>query len=124
MVAIVRTSSRGRWGALVLLAQLLAFGILPTLHLQLPGVHEHGVAASHPSVAVHPGSDQQHDHRRHDESTCQFCRLADSRFASVPAADPVPPAGAATRPAADAAPAWHAARPAVSVHSPRAPPAA
>jgi hypothetical protein len=79
MVARTRDTSRVTWGALLLLAQLLAFGILPSLHIQAAGFHgAQAVALS--SAEADAGSTDPGKRHGHDESTCQFCRIADSRY--------------------------------------------
>jgi hypothetical protein len=115
MVARTRDTSRVTWGALLLLAQLLAFGILPSLHMQAAGFHGDQAVGLYGAQAVamssagpdagstdsdarpnepdagstdsdarpnepDTGSTESGNRGGHDESTCQFCRIADSRY--------------------------------------------
>jgi hypothetical protein len=140
MVAKAGHTSRVGWSALLLLAQLLAFGILPSLHLA--SVHRSdaakirvtaslamaaradlppGQAADTDEEPVRQGS-RGSEPGSHDHSTCQFCRIADSRY--TPATE-VALAVVTLTAAGDevcAAISWRGARTLHPAHGPRPPP--
>jgi hypothetical protein len=141
MVAKAGQTSRVGWSALLLLAQLLAFGILPSLHLA--SVHRSdaaariGVAASQVMAAtadLPPGPAAATDKEpvrqgsrgsepgSHDHSTCQFCRIADSRYTPATAVALAVVTLTAARDEVCAATSWRGARTLHPTHGPRPPP--
>jgi hypothetical protein len=127
MVAKLGKTSRVGWGALLVLAQLLAFGILPSLHVAT-GLHPPDVAAvesAQPSLSPADGDHAPtRPHGGHDESACQYCRLTDARFALEPAAAPASPVAESLLDVPQAASSWRGATAVLATHAPRAPPPA
>jgi hypothetical protein len=123
MVAKHGKTSRVGWGALLLLAQLLAFGILPSLHFAF-GLHApHAEVVAHAATSADDGARAPaRPHGGHDESACQYCRLADLRYAIEAAAAP---ATLVAEPLLDVpriASSWYGVPAMVAIHGPRAPP--
>jgi hypothetical protein len=135
MVANLGKTSRVGWGALLMLAQLLAFGILPTLHL-LSGSHggpAARVGASTDAAAdvnaravacLHErsGDDPSRTPGGHDHGTCQFCRVADARYTASPYVPVRIDLAAAVEGGAGIVPAWHGTPAPRRIPGPRAPP--
>jgi hypothetical protein len=139
MVAKAMHTSRVRWSALLLMAQLLAIGIVPSLHLA--SVHRGAGAAvsgtqagtvTTAGAAALPGQATAEEPARdgsrgsepgsHDHSTCQFCRIADSRYtpATGVALSVVVLVGAPDD--ASASTSWRGTRTLHPAHGPRPPP--
>jgi hypothetical protein len=137
MVAKAGDTSRVTWSALLLLAQLLAFGILPTMHLArahrgagvVVGLDTHaacvvaGRTADHSRLAAHDGG-RGPERTGHDHTTCQFCRIADSRYTPGMGAALSAATLAAARDATVSFVSWRGVRLLHPAHGPRPPPLA
>jgi hypothetical protein len=136
MVAKAGDTSRVTWSALLLLAQLLAFGILPTLHLARAhrGTDATVALATHAAclldgrtaepdrLSAHEGS--RPERGGHDHTTCQFCRIADSRYTPARGVALFAATPAAAWDATVAFDSWHVVRLLHPAYGPRPPPLA
>jgi hypothetical protein len=135
MVAKAGDTSRVTWSALLLLAQLLAFGILPALHLARGhGGSDAAVAldthaaclvdgrTAEPGLSAHESS--RPERGGHDHTTCQFCRIADSRYTPATAVALSAATPASTWDATVAFNSWRGVRLLHPAYGPRPPPLA